>query len=99
QPDRDTRRDVAHERVRRVDRQSDRRERHGTEQDEHEQRADQAELLTEDGEDKVGVRLWQVAPLLLAGPEPLAEQTAAGHAEQPVPGLPTGALEVLERVD
>ena len=38
---------------------------------EHQQRADQAELLAEHGEDEVGVGLGQVAPLLLAGADAL----------------------------
>ena len=38
----------------------------------HERRADQAELLADDREDHVGVRLGQVVDLLDASPEPLA---------------------------
>ena len=51
---------------------------------EHQQRADQAELLAEHREDEVGVRLGQAAPLLLAGADALAEQAAARHREQAV---------------
>ena len=99
QPDGDAGGHVAHERVGGVDRQPDGGVRDRPEQREHQQRPDQAELLAEHREDEVGVRLGQVAPLLLARGEALAEDAAAGHAEEAVAGLPAGALEVLERVD
>ena len=72
--------DVAHERVLGAARDPQRGEGDGEEEHDDEQRADQAELLAEHGEDEVGVGLGQVAPLLLAGADALAEDAAGGRA-------------------
>ena len=98
EPDRDAGRHVAHERVLGAQRDPDPGVGDGQEEREHQQGADQAELLAEHGEDEVGVGLGQGAPLLLAGRDALAEDAAARHREQPVRRLPAGALVVLERV-
>ena len=73
---------VADERVGGVRGDPDRGVRDGEEQRDHQQRADQAELLAEHGEDEVGVRLGQVAPLLLAGADALAEPAAGATARR-----------------
>jgi hypothetical protein len=69
------------------------------EQGHHRERAQQAQLLPDDGEDVVGVRLRQPAgPLLLAGAEPLAEQPTGGQRVEALDRLVAGVLGVGERV-
>ena len=54
--------------------------------------ADQAELLAEHGEDEVGVRLGQAAPLLLAGADARRRTSRrSASAYRPWVGLPAGA--------
>ena len=98
QPDHDAEGRVAHERVGGLAGDPDRGVGDGEEQRDHQQGADQAELLAEHGEDEVGVRLGQVAPLLLAGADALAEPAAGRQRVEPVGRLPAGVVEVLERV-
>ncbi len=50
------------------------------EEREHQQRADQAELLADDGEDEVGVRLGQFAPFLQAGADARPNQPPVASA-------------------
>src|SRR5437773_6473651 len=61
--------------------------------------ADEAELLADDREDHVGVRLRQVVDLLDALPEPLAEEMSRAQADLRLDDLESGALRVLPRVE
>ena len=99
QPDHDAEGHVADERVGGVGGDPDRGVGDGEEQADHQQGADQAELLAEHREDEVGVGLGQLAPLLLAGADALAEPAAARQRVEAVGGLPAGVVVVLERVD
>ena len=65
----------------------------------HGGRADEAELLADDGEDHVRVRLGQVVDLLDAVAEPLADEAARAHADHRLHALEAGALSVLPRVE
>ena len=94
QPDHDAEGDVADERVLGAAGDPDRGVGDGEEEPDHQQRADQPELLAEHGEDEVGVGLGKVAPLLLAGADALAEPAAAGEREETVGGLPAGVVVV-----
>ena len=49
---------------------------HHTKRDDYEHRSNQAEFLTQDGENEVRVRLCQVVPLFLRGSRPHARQAA-----------------------
>src|SRR5688572_16108787 len=64
----------------------------------HERRADQPELLADDREDHVGVRLREVEDLLDALTEPLAEQSPRAEADERLHGLEAGALRIVPRV-
>ena len=66
---------------------------------EHAERAGQPELLADDREDEVVVRLRQPGPLLPAGAEPDPPPAAGGQRPQPVRGLPAGALVVAVAAD
>ena len=68
------------------------------EQHDDQQRADQAELLADDRQDEVGVRVRQVGPLLPAGAEADAPPAAGGKRVQTLHRLPSGVLRVLEGV-
>ena len=58
----------------------------------------QAELLADDREDVVGVRVGHPAVLRGALPEPDAEDAAGGERVQALDGVVAGALRVLERI-
>ena len=66
---------------------------HG-EQDEHEGPADIAQLLHQDGEHKVVLRLRHIVELALAVAQTHAEQAARAHGQQGLTGLPAVAPEV-----
>ncbi len=69
------------------------------EQQDHEQAAEQAQLLADDREDEVGVRgRQQVGPFLPGRSQALAPPAARGQRVDPVNGLPAAALGVFERV-
>ena len=61
--------------------------------------ADEPELLADDGEDHVGVRLGQVVDLLHALAEPVAEDVARAEADLRLHDLEARALRVLPRVE
>ena len=60
---------------------------------------DEPELLADDGEDHVGVRLGQVVDLLHALAEPLAEEVARAEADLRLDDLEPGPLRVLPRIE
>ena len=78
---------VAGERVVGADRDPDPGVAQDAEQGQHHQAAEQAELLAQHGEDEVGVRLGQAAPLLPAGAQPDAPPAAGGDGVHPGAGL------------
>src|SRR5205823_13820646 len=61
--------------------------------------ADEAELLADDGEDHVGVRLRQVEHLLDAVAEAATEDAARRHADHRLDDLEAGVLRVAPRVE
>ena len=65
------------------------------EQPEHEQAADEAELLADDREDEVGVRVREEHPLGAAGAEPDAVHAAAAERDQRLRDLVAGVRRVL----
>ena len=69
------------------------------EEGEHGQRADQAPLLADDGEDEVGRRGGQVEVLLPAGAEAGAGDPAQGQRHQRLHGVVAGVQRVAERVE
>ena len=61
--------------------------------------ADEPELLADDGEDHVGVRLRQVVDLLDPLPEAAAEDAAGADADLSLDVLQAGAERILPRVE
>ena len=87
------------ERVGRAHRDPDARVDHHAERDQHDQLADQPELLAEHREDEVRVRVRQVLPLLTAGAEPDPEPSAGAERDQTLDQLIPVAQRVLPRVE
>ena len=69
------------------------------EQPEHEQAADEAELLADDREDEVGVRVGEEHPLGPARAEPDAVDAAAAERDQRLRDLVAGVRRVGPRVE
>ena len=68
------------------------------EQPDHEEAPDEPELLADDGEDEVGVRVGQEVPLRPAGAEADAGQAAAPERDERLRDLVAGVGRVGERV-
>ncbi len=73
---------------------AERREEH-----QHDHRAEHAELLTDHGEDEVGVRFGEIEELLARRPEPQAEDAAAAQCEQRLHDVEAGILRVFPRIE
>ena len=67
------------------------------EEDEHQSGPDDAELLADDREDEVGVRVGQEAPLCLPAAEPGAEEVARPEPDQRLDDLVARARAVGRR--
>src|SRR5437867_1722583 len=61
--------------------------------------AEQAELVAEHGEDRIGVGRGKEAEFLPAGPEPLAERTTEGEAIQRLDGLESSSAWIRPGID
>src|SRR5438552_2032029 len=61
--------------------------------------AEQAELVAEHGEDRIGIGRGKEAEFLPAGPEPLAERTAEGEAIQRLDGLESSSTWIRPGID
>ena len=69
------------------------------EQAQHDERADQPELLADQREDEIGVRLGQEEHLLLALPEPDAAEAAGAEGDERLHELKAGVLRVRPRIE
>ena len=97
-PGRDAGREQPAERVGRLHRDPDARVEQHPEGDHHDEGAHEAELLADDREDEVAVRVRQVVPLLPAGAEADAEPSARSERDQPLDQLIPVAHPVGPRV-
>jgi len=99
QPARKADREQRSERVGRAARDQETTIRNEQETSDNKYRADQAELLADDREDRVGVGLRQPLKLLAGLAKPLAEYPAAAERVQRVDGLIARAAVVGERIE
>ena len=61
--------------------------------------ADEAELLADDREDRVGVRVGHPVELLQAVAQPVPERPARAERDQPLRRVPAAALDVAPRIE
>src|SRR5439155_6427753 len=99
QPRRDARGEESAEGVRRADGDAHARVDEDAEERQHDQLAEETELLAEDREDEVGVCVRHVQPLLSARPEPHAEDSPGTERDERLNDLIPGVSRIVPRME